>query len=214
MSLFIFDFDGTLSDSTAFICETMKLAFKMHDFSVPSDDVIRNIIGISLNEAIFHINQNLSHEQVQKIAKTYKNLFIQRRNEGLMHDALFNGALDFLKFLKTTHHSAAIATGKSLNGLNSELDRYQIRDYFVTYQTSDTHPSKPDPSMIYEILEFTKTPLQDAIMIGDTSYDMLMAKSAQIKAVGVSWGCHDTDTLKKAGAEYIVTCFSELKKFI
>ncbi|MFT6072729.1 MAG: phosphoglycolate phosphatase [Dasania sp.] len=214
MTLFVFDFDGTLSDSAHFICDTMHDAFVVHNIVPPTHNAIRNIIGISLEEAIFKLNSNLSRFDLEKVTQSYRDIFRQKRADNLMKDTLFDGTIEILDMLKASPHLSAIATGKSLRGLDAELDRHNIRDYFCAYQTSDTHPSKPHPAMLETVMMQAGALPTDTIMIGDTSYDMMMAKSAGTTAIGVSWGCHDVDTLKKSGADHIITHFSDLKSYI
>lgn len=214
MTLFVFDFDGTLSDSAAFICDTMQQAFIAHNIPAPTHAMIRHIIGITLEQAIYTLMPTLSDNDIACITKNYKHIFQTRRSENTMHDGLFDGSLDILNAIKTSHHSAGIATGKSLRGLNAELDRHDIRSFFIGYQTSDNHPSKPHPAMLNAMINQAGYTADDTVMIGDTTYDMQMAKSAGAKAIGVSWGCHDVDMLQKAGADTIIHHFSELNAFI
>jgi phosphoglycolate phosphatase len=214
MTLFVFDFDGTLSDSANFICDTMQQAFIAHNIPAPTHSMIRHIIGITLEQAIYTLMPTLSDTDIACITQNYKNIFQARRSDNTMHDSLFDGSLDILNAIKTHHHIAGIATGKSLRGLNAELDRHNIRSFFIGYQTSDTHPSKPHPAMLHAMIDQAGCTAQDTIMIGDTSYDMQMAQSAGAMAIGVSWGCHDVDTLKKAGADTIIHHFSELNEFM
>jgi phosphoglycolate phosphatase len=214
MTLFVFDFDGTLSDSAAFICHIMQQAFMAHDKPIPTNKMIRHIIGITLEQAIVQLMPSLSEVDSVSISQHYKRIFREHRTQNTMHDDLFEGTIDILTHIQKSPHIAGIATGKSLRGLNAELDRHQIRHFFIGYQTSDIHPSKPHPAMLQAMIDQANSRPQDTIMIGDTSYDMQMAKSVGAMAIGVSWGCHDSDTLKQAGANKIIDHFSELKEFI
>lgn len=214
MTLFVFDFDGTLSDSAAFICDTMQQAFIAHNIPAPSHAMIRHIIGITLDQAIYTLMPTLSDTDIAHISDNYKRIVRERRTKNLMHDSLFDGSVDVLNLIKNNNHLAGIATGKSLRGLNSELDRHDIRSFFIGYQTSDTHPSKPHPAMLEAMIHQAGMTANDTIMIGDTSYDIQMAKSAGAMAIGVSWGCHDKHTLRESGADKIINHFSELNAFI
>lgn len=214
IKLFVFDFDGTLSDSAQFICDTMKQAFNSHDKSPPSDHVVRQIIGLQLEQAIRVIDQELSQADVVKIAKNYRDIYRTQRQKGALTDSLFSGAQDVLELINVQDHLAGIATGKSRRGLEGDIERYQIAHYFIGYETSDHHPSKPHPAMLQSMIQQSGLNETDTIMIGDTTYDMQMAKSAGALAIGVSWGCHTVDQLKQAGADYIVTDFSQLNDFI
>lgn len=214
MTLFVFDFDGTLSDSAGFICSTMQQAFIAHNKPAPTDKMIRHIIGITLEQAIYHLMPSLCDNDVLCISEHYKRIFKHGRTHNMMHDNLFDGALEILTDIHNSSHLAGIATGKSLRGLNAELDRHNIKHFFIGYQTSDTHPSKPNPAMLEAMINQAGETVHNTIMIGDTSYDMQMAKSIGAIGIGVSWGCHSTDILLESGANKIIHHFSELKEFI
>lgn len=215
MALFIFDFDGTLSDSAGFICETMALAFKEHSVTPPADAQIRHIIGLSLEQAVDILLPPLQNKGfIDKIAQSYKNIFSQKRLCGEIKDTLFTGVTQILEKIYDSHHDAAIATGKSMRGLKAELARHGLEKYFMNLQTSDFHPSKPHPAMLYSALEETGYAPQEAFMIGDTSYDIKMAVSAGVTPIGVTWGCHHPDDLQKAGAVRIINDFSELEEYL
>ena len=215
MALFIFDFDGTLSDSAGFICTSMALAFEENGVVAPSDAQIRHIIGLSLEQAVEILLSPLQDKQViNKITQTYKNIFSQKRLSGEIKDMIFTGAVEILEKIHASHHEAGVATGKSMRGLKAELVRHGLEKYFVTLQTSDFHPSKPHPAMLYTALEETGYAPQEAFMIGDTVYDIKMAVSAGVNPVGVTWGCHSVEDLQKAGATKIMEHFSQLEEYL
>jgi phosphoglycolate phosphatase len=130
-------------------------------------------------------------------------------------DPFFEGALDFVQMLIARGDvKLGIATGKARRGVVHLMDRTGWHDHFVTIQTADDHPSKPAPDMILKAMEETGTSPHHTVMIGDTSYDMAMAKAAGVHAIGVAWGYHQRETLLKAGAELVVDDFAHLTRAI
>jgi len=215
MALFIFDYDGTLSDTIAVICDCMRDAFKKEDLLPPSDIETRQIIGITLDKAIMILLKERSDPVLaEKITEHYKNIYRYKRENNLLEDGLFSGAKDILKEIENAGHIAAIATGKSWKGLEAEVIRHNIKNYFVSLECADFHPSKPHPSMILKILDETGTSPSDAYMIGDSIYDIEMAKAASVTPIGVSWGAHDPQKLKEVGAKMILRKMSDLEMLI
>ncbi|MEM6604058.1 MAG: HAD-IA family hydrolase [Pseudomonadota bacterium] len=215
MKLFIFDYDGTLSDSLGSICDCMISAFTMSGQVPPSHEAIRNIVGITLEKAVALLcHEDLSQDVQASITENYKTLYRQKREENMLQDHLFPGVIDILKDIDQSGHLSAVATGKSWRGLKAETERHKIEKYFISLQCSDFHPSKPHPSMLYAALEEAGRDANDAYMIGDSIYDMQMAIQAGVTAIGVSWGSHDVDQLKKNGAAHIISSLNELTEFM
>ena len=212
MALFIFDYDGTLSDSVAVICECMTEAFMKAELVPPATSEIRQIIGITLEQAVaMLVKDDLNDRHIKKITALYQDAYRYRRENNLLQDALFPDTTHILKEIDCAGHLSAVATGKSWCGLKAEVERHKIKEYFVSLQCADFHPSKPHPSMIMAILEETGTRPQDAYMVGDSQYDMEMARAAGVMPIGVSWGAHDIDRLKDAGAKMIVNNMKDLE---
>ena len=149
MALFIFDYDGTLSDSVAVICSCMAEAFVKEGLDPPTDQATRHIIGISLEKAVTILLGDLAtDDHVQRVSERYKDIYRFKRENNLLEDQLFSGVKDILQNIQNAGHLAAVATGKSWRGLSAEVERHNIKDYFVSLQCADFHPSKPHPSMI------------------------------------------------------------------
>lgn len=215
MALFIFDYDGTLSDTIAVICDCMREAFEKENLSPPSDMETRQIIGITLEKAIAILLKDRENPVlVEKITAHYKNIYRYKRENNLLEDGLFSGVKEILKEIEAAEHITAIATGKSWKGLEAEVTRHDIRHHFVALECADFHPSKPHPSMILKILDETGTSPSDAYMIGDSIYDIEMAKAASVTPIGVSWGAHDPQKLKEAGAKMILRQMRDLEILI
>ena len=210
MPLAVFDCDGTLVDGQASICEAMELAFA--DFGLPSPDrtAIRRAVGLSLPVAARKLLPTADPDLHGQIAEAYKRHFRAAREEGRLAQDLFPGIVDLLDSLRAAGWELGVATGMSDRGLSHCLATHGIADRFVTLQTADRHPSKPHPSMLETALFEAGAHAQEAVMIGDTQFDMQMAGGLGVRAVGVSWGYHAPAELLAAGAERVVTSPVEL----
>lgn len=212
MKLAIFDVDGTLVDSGAMIAASLTSAFWAEGLAVPERDRMMSIVGLSLLDAVKALAPTEEHNTHERLAAAYKEAFWENRAKGNHMEHLFDGALELL----TTLHARddvllGIATGKSRRGVDHLVDRLGFQGWFATIQTSDEHPSKPHPSMVVTALAETGAEPSDAIMIGDTSYDIAMARAAGVGAAGVSWGNHAVVELTRAGAHTISNDFKELE---
>ncbi len=134
------------------------------------------------------------------MSEFYRSSYRARREEGLVDEPLYDGIADLLAALHRDGWHLAVATGKSDRGLAACLATHGIADLFVSLQTADRHPSKPHPAMLEAALVEAGAQPHQAVMIGDTSFDMLMARSAGVRAVGVSWGYHAPHELLASGA--------------
>lgn len=212
LKLAIFDVDGTLIDSLAHIKASMGLAFEGCGFDAPSEASVRGIIGLSLFEAVHTIAPTLNDQQVKDVVEGYKASFMKIREETSADESapLFTGALECLKSLHARDDVLlAVATGKSRRGLVKMIEAHGLAGLFVSTQVADDHPSKPHPSMVEQCLRDTGVEAGDAIMIGDTTFDLEMGRAAGVRTVGVDWGYHDTDTLRPF-ADVIVDEFAQL----
>lgn len=215
MRLAIFDVDGTLVDSGAMIAASLTSAFKAEGLPVPERDRLMSIVGLSLLDAMKALAPEQEHAEHERLAAAYKEAFWENRAKGQHMEHLFEGALDLLVRLRAREDVVlGIATGKTRRGVDHLFERLGFEDWFTTVQTSDDHPSKPHPSMIVTALAETGLDASAAIMIGDTSYDIAMARAAGVGAAGVSWGNHATDELTRAGAHTISNDFKELEQHL
>ncbi|MCT2399696.1 HAD-IA family hydrolase [Novosphingobium mangrovi (ex Huang et al. 2023)] len=214
MKLAVFDCDGTLIDGQASICEAMEIAFAAFDLPAPSRGNIRRAVGLSLPRAIRQLLPDSSEEQQHAMADAYKEAFRTARSEGRVAQPLFPGIEDLLRTLHGAGWTLGVATGMSDRGLAHCLADNGISDLFVTLQTADRHPSKPHPAMLEEALFEAGALPEEAVMIGDTGYDMQMATSAGTRAIGVDWGYHHPHELIAAGAEKVVETPAELLEYL
>lgn len=204
MKLAVFDCDGTLVDGQADVCWAMARAFGRAGLEAPDNHDVRRIVGLSLPAAVRALAPSLSDEQNRSITEFYRSSFRARREEGLLDEPLYDGIADLLRDLHTEGWSLAVATGKSDRGLAACLATHGIADLFVSLQTADRHPSKPHPAMLEAALFEAGALPKQTVMIGDTSFDMLMARSIGVAAIGVGWGYHDAAELLASGATRVV----------
>jgi phosphoglycolate phosphatase len=201
--LAIFDCDGTLVDSGAIIVATVAETFENHGIAVPPPEICRSVIGLSLVEAMAKLAPGAGPEDHVRFAETYKACFFQARQEGRVDEPLFDGILDLLDDLDNDGWLLAVATGKSDRGLKHCLDKHGIHARFVSLQTADRHPSKPDPSMVLQALADAGAAPEASVVIGDTAYDMGMARAAGAGALGAGWGYHSAAELLAGGAHLV-----------
>jgi len=201
--LAILDCDGTLVDSGAIIVATVAETFALHGIDVPPANVCRGGIGLSLVEAMARLAPDLDAVEHIDLAETYKTCFFRARQEGRVDEPLFDGISDLLDALEGDGWLLAVATGKSDRGLRHCLEKHGIHARFVSLQTADRHPSKPDPSMVLAAIADTGSNPGATIVIGDTAYDMAMARAAGATALGAGWGYHDVAELLAGGAHAV-----------
>lgn len=211
--LLIFDVDGTLIDSQAHIVAAMDHAFSGEGLLPPPRAEVLSIVGLSLPQAMARLVPDATTELRDRLVDGYKQGFVRLRSsgDGAALSPLFDGAADALEALADRDDLIlGIATGKSRRGMAHVFDMHGIRSKFLTVQTADDHPSKPHPAMIEACLAETGIAAADAAILGDTTYDIEMGRNAGITALGVSWGYHSTEALKRAGARSILGHFRDL----
>lgn len=200
MRLAVFDCDGTLVDGQADVCWAMERAFTRAGLTAPDVSLVRRAVGLSLPQAVRALAPDLSEDQNRAVTEFYRTSFRARREEGLLDEPLYDGIAELLAGLRDSGWQLAVATGKSDRGLAACLATHGIADMFVSLQTADRHPSKPHPAMLEAALFEAGAAPHQAVMIGDTSFDMLMARSAGVRGVGVAWGYHAPAELRASGA--------------
>ncbi len=201
--LAVFDCDGTLIDSQAAICAAMTAAFAAHRLAPPLPTAVRRIVGLSLVEAVGELRPTNDSALHAAIAASYKRAFHDLRAKGALAEPLFDGIAAVLATLHASGWRLGVATGKSDRGLALALAGHGLSDLFVTLQTADRHPSKPDPSMLVAAMAEAGVAPADTVLIGDTSYDIAMARAAGVRAIGVAWGYHPVAELCAAGADAV-----------
>ncbi len=210
LRLALFDCDGTLVDSQHMIVAAMRDAWQAHDLPDPDPDAVRRVIGLSLEEGIARLLPEATAAMREAIGIQYRSAFFTLRQSANLEEPLFPGAIDALDALEAEGFLLGIATGKSRRGLDAVLDRPGLRARFATTQTADDCPGKPNPHMVQRAIAETGVDAANVAVIGDTVFDMEMARAAGVASVGVSWGYHDPDSLSAAGAGRIAGEFAEV----
>lgn len=215
LRLVMFDMDGTLLDSQDFIVEAMRRAFSQMGLPELPRTEILSIVGLSLEQAISTLMPDLAENEIGQATELYKQNFIALRAElgGEGAAPLYAGVRETLERLSQDDHLLmGVATGKARRGLDHAYSSHDIGGFFVTHQTADNHPSKPNPSMLLEALRETGTDAANAVMIGDTQFDMEMAKAAGYHAIGVDWGYHPVERL--GSADHILSNMRDLPEYL
>ncbi|WP_281966442.1 HAD-IA family hydrolase [Roseovarius nanhaiticus] len=193
LRLVIFDVDGTLVDSQGDIIASMRHAFAEIGAPAPKDPAVRGIIGLSLDVAMARLAPDLDASTHDALVEAYKRSYMSLRAQAgaAQSSPLFPGTRAMLDSLAARDDLLlGVATGKSRRGLDKLIEGHGLHGLFVTHQVADHHPSKPHPAMLHAALSETGVDARDAVMIGDTTYDMDMARAAGISTIGVSWGYH------------------------
>jgi phosphoglycolate phosphatase len=209
--LIVFDCDGTLVDSQSVIVEAMSRALRDHGLKPLPREAVLSIVGLSLHEAISRLVPEATETAVQGLVQAYKSSFQILRADPSFHEPAYPHLVETIRRLATRDDILlGIATGKSVRGVSAVLDRLDLDGLFATIQTADTNPSKPSPVMLERALAETGTDPAHAVMIGDTTFDIEMAAAAGMSSIGVAWGYHPVEALRRAGATRIVGTGSDL----
>ena len=182
--LIVWDWDGTLADSTGMIANAVRNAAASVGLPPISLEAASSIIGLGLKEAINTLYADISLENAQALAAQYRANYYASADDV----ALFEGATDAIKTLSEQGFKLAVATGKGRRGLNMALEKSGLKSYFQATRTVDECFSKPNPQMLHELMDDLDVPAARTLMIGDTSYDLQMAQNAGVRSVGVSYG--------------------------
>ena len=205
MRLVIFDCDGTLIDSQHAIVDCMSQAFGSLGLTPPARAEVLGIVGLSLPEALQTLAPRESDIVRGQLIEAYRSGFVGVRQRLGHTEPVYDGVAAAVGALAACPETIlGIATGKSKRGVARLLAQEGWEGHFLTIQTADDHPSKPHPSMILQAMADAGTAPNDTVMIGDTTFDMEMARRAGVGALGVSWGYHAPDKLTRAGAHAVI----------
>jgi phosphoglycolate phosphatase len=211
--LFVFDCDGTLVDSQHNIVAAMAAAWARHDLPAPAATDVRRIVGLTLEIAIARLLPAADDMTHRALAAAYREIVHDLRAgnaQGVTDEPLFRGIRELIEALAAPEIFLGVATGKNLRGLEHTLSVHGLRERFHTLQTADLCRSKPDPEMVLRAMAETGIEAGSTVVIGDTSFDMEMARSAGATAIGVAWGYHEVADLRDAGAHAVITQPAEL----
>ena len=187
--LIVFDWDGTLFDSTALIVRCIQDACRDIGAEVPSDADAAYVIGLGLQDALRHAVPGLPPARYPELGLRYRHHYFARQHELSM----FPGTLEMLQALRAREHWLAVATGKGRRGLDEALAHAQLKGLFNATRTADETASKPDPRMLNELMGEFATEPERTLMIGDTTHDLQLAVNAGTPRVAVSYGAHEPE---------------------
>ena len=208
--LAVWDVDGTLVDSRASIQAAMVRAYEAEGLDAPGYDLTRAIVGLSLREAMGVLSPELEPLTLDRLTEGYKAAWVQLHADPAFHEPLYPGAADLLEAMAQAGWGMAMATGKSRRGVESVLAAHGWSGVFVSTHCADDGPGKPHPAMLQAALAASGAAPGEAVMIGDTAFDMRMARAAGVRAQGVSWGFHTADEVREGGAHAVAHSFAEL----
>jgi phosphoglycolate phosphatase len=208
--LIVFDWDGTLIDSTGAIAECIQEAAREMGLAVPDRERARHVIGLGLHASLRHAVPDLRAEQATAFVACYRRHFLAR--EDAMQ--LFPGVVGLLDALRARGHQLAVATGKSRRGLERALEATALRRYFAATRCADETEAKPDPAMLHELLAELAAAPERTLMIGDTSHDLQMASAAGVDAVAVCYGAHAARSLLALRPRACVPSVEDLRQWL
>lgn len=212
--LAVFDCDGTLVDGQHSICTAMERAFAAHALPAPDRHKVRRVVGLSLPVALRQLAPDADTELCQALTESYKDAYRSAREAGELSEPLYEGIAELVEALHADGWLLGVATGKSDRGLSHVLATHGLTRFFSTLQTADRHPSKPHPAMLEAALAECLAEPGHCVMIGDTGYDMEMARAAAVRAIGVDWGYHSTEELFASGAAAVARDVGHLRELL
>ncbi|PCM45427.1 HAD family hydrolase [Marinobacter sp. ANT_B65] len=207
----IFDWDGTLVDSVEHIAGSLHQAATELGYPALEREAYRDIIGLGMVEALERLYPGISHEEMTAIREGYANYFFRKVTTP---QNIFEGMADVVADLRSAGRGCSVATGKSRRGLESALVSSGLGVHFDITRCADETRSKPDPRMLEEILLFYGIEASEAVMIGDTRYDLEMAQRIGMPSIGVEWGVHKRDVLGSYAPHAIVDSVPDLRSVL
>lgn len=209
-SLIVFDWDGTLMDSTAGITLSIQEAARDMGLPVPGREAASHVIGLGLQDSLRAAVPSLPVEKYKDFVELYRKHFYARQETM----ALFPGVAELLDQLRSDGHLLALATGKSRRGLDQALEVTGLGEHFVSSRCGDETNPKPHPAMLLELMDELALTAGELLMIGDTSHDLGMANSAGVDAVAVAYGAHPEESLLALAPRACVSSVVELRQWL
>lgn len=205
--LIVFDWDGTVMDSTAVISGSIQSACRDLGLSVPDDTTARHVIGLGLDQALRYAVPDLTEERRPELVARYRHHFLAQDEQ----IPLFNGARETIAELHEKGYWLGVATGKSSIGLSRAMESSQMKHFFHATRTADQTFSKPNPAMLFELMGELGVSAERTLMVGDTTHDLQMAINAGVDCVAVGHGAHPAEQLEKLEPLALLQNFDELR---
>lgn len=209
-NLIVFDWDGTLMDSTSAIVKSLQDSAADLGLPTPDRKKAAHVIGLGLREALETVLPDVSPEYYPKLVERYRTHFLKNS----VSLSLFDGVREMLDDLKNQDYLLAVATGKSRAGLNRAIDEVGLQGYFDASRTADETHSKPHPAMLLELTGQLGEPMKRTVMIGDTTHDLLMANNAGASGIAVQYGAHPPKELQRLHPVYSADSVEELHRWL
>jgi len=206
--LVIFDWDGTLADSTGMIAQALQNACRDMGCAVPDDEAARYVIGLGLSDALRHVAPSLSPDDYPRLSGHYRNHYLARESE----IPLFDGARSLLADLRTAGYRLAVATGKSRVGLDRALTFHGLDGVFDATRCADEGRPKPHPDMVLHLLDVLGVDAPRAVVVGDTTHDLEMAARAGVQGIAVTHGAHSEMPLRQLKPLVLAPSLWEIRK--
>ena len=209
-SLVVFDWDGTVMDSTHSIVVAIQQTCRDLEITVPTDQQASWVIGLSLTEALRKAIPDLGDHNIDRFIERYRYHYFTRDTDL----RLFAGMRELLERLKAAGIQLAVATGKSRRGLDRGIENHQLAPLFDMTRTAEETASKPDPQMLHEIMQELDVEPQHVVMVGDTTHDIDMAHNAGVDSFAVTYGAHSRHDLMVAKPTKVAENVSELARLL
>ena len=208
--LIVFDWDGTVMDSTGVISGSIQAACRDLGLTVPDDATARHVIGLGLSQALRYAVPDLPEAMRPELVERYRHHFLAQ-DEAI---PLFEGAKETIAELHEAGYWLGVATGKSNAGLNRAMESTAMKIYFHATRTADRTLSKPDPAMLFELMDELGVSAERTLMVGDTTHDLQMAQNAGVDVVAIGHGAHPPEQLQELNPLALVGNFSELRAWL
>ncbi|MEP1742011.1 MAG: HAD-IA family hydrolase [Kangiellaceae bacterium] len=205
----IFDWDGTLMDSTARIVSSMQQTARIVDEQVPTVEAIKSTIGLSMEAVISQLFPIAGELLKTRIRDVYREQYVDKDQTP---SPLFPGAMDLLRWLESNNVKAAVATGKARHGLSRALTSVGLENYFEYSVCADEATSKPHPEMVHRLLDLTGSDPDKTLVVGDSVHDINMAKNARVDSIGVTTGASSPQALGDLRPIAVLDCLTQLKE--
>jgi phosphoglycolate phosphatase len=207
--LIVFDWDGTVMDSTAVIAGSIQAACRDLGLNIPDDETARHVIGLGLDQALRYAVPDMPEAMRPDLVERYRYHFLAR-DQAI---PLFDGARETIAELHDAGYRLGVATGKSRAGLNRAMESSGMKSYFHAVRTADQTLSKPDPAMLLELMDELAVNAERTLMVGDTTHDVQMAQNAKVDVVAVGYGAHTPEQLQELNPLALISNFSELRSW-